>query len=202
LLVSVLAVALCGGIASPAWAQGGGSSADGLVPYQTPSGGTISADARLVPGLDVLTGVDGGRELVDALARAGVTVVVAAEPRGVWAHFDPGARLVAVDRSLAGADPRTVAALLSHEAAHVQQYRGGPVGTQARATASACLADEYQAIMTELRVWQELFGPGGKAPAVHRYEREQNVELARYRQGPAAYWGGVVADYASVCGQP
>jgi hypothetical protein len=202
LLGLLLAAVLCTMLSPAAGAQQT-DSADGLVPYATPSAGTIRVDARLVPGLDVLGQLELGRPLVDALARGGVTVVLAAEPPGVWAHYDPGARTVTVDRSFWGADPRTLATLLSHEATHVQNHQDGGLVVQMRASgaASECYTDEYQATVTELRVWQELFGPRGKGPAEHAYEREQNRELARYLGAPDGYWARLVADYAPVCGQ-
>jgi hypothetical protein len=174
---------------------------DRLVPYATPGGLHVRVDARLVPGLDVLRQLEVGRELVDALGQAGVTVRFGAEPRGVWAHYDSAARLIVVDESLAAADPRTLAALLSHEAVHARQTQAGAQGIAARATAGmgTCYADEIQAVDLELQVWQALMGPQGKQPADHAYEREENAALARYLAAPAQFWERLTATYARVC---
>jgi hypothetical protein len=175
---------------------------EGLLPYATPNGGTIWLDARLVPALEVLGTLEVGRDLLETLARAGITVRLEAEPPGIWAHYDPAARAIVVDRSFAGVDPRTVATILSHEATHARNDAGGAVGLQARAAeaSSACYADEHDAAITELHVWQALFGPGGKAHPQHRYERELNGALARYRNAPDHYRAELMADYARVCG--
>ena len=183
------------------WAQDA-PALDGLITYTAPAGGTLRVDGRLVGGLDVLARLASGAPLVDALASGGVTVILAAEPPGVWAHYDAAARQVTIDQSFWGADPRTVAALLGHEAVHVRDANRQQTGTQARATANSCYAEEYQAVVTELRIWQELHGPGGMTAPTHAYEREQNWELARYLQAPARYWERLGAAYGPACALP
>jgi hypothetical protein len=195
LLVAALSLSL----AAPAWAQSAAQT-DGLATYTTPSGATVRVDARLVAGLDVLRQLAAGRELLEALGRGGVSVAMAPEPLGVWAHYDADARLMIVDVSLAGADPRTLAALISHEAVHARDTQAGQRQAPTRATGGACFAGEAEAMRTELAVWQELFGPQGKAPAEHAYEREQNTALARNLSAPDRYWDRVAAAYARVCG--
>jgi hypothetical protein len=150
--------------------------------------------------LDVLRQFEDGRGLLDALAQGGVTVTLAAEPPRVWAHYDTAARQVVIDHSLAGADPRTVAGLLSHEAVHVRDTQVGQGQSPARATGGGCYAEEVAAMQTELQVWQTLFGAQGKVPAEHAYEREQNTALARYLSAPDRYWDMLAATYARVCG--
>ncbi|HZR97293.1 MAG TPA: hypothetical protein VFE37_01225 [Chloroflexota bacterium] len=186
------------GVAS-AWAQAP-SPGDALATYVSPSGASFRADARLVPGLDVLRQLDDGRGLLDALGQGGVTVTLAAEPARVWAHYDTDARQIVIDQSLAGRDPRTLAALLSHEAVHVRNTQGTRGQSPTRASGGGCYAEEVAAMQTELTVWQQLFGPGGKAPADHAYEREENTALSRYLSAPDRYWDQVAASYARVCG--
>jgi hypothetical protein len=125
---------------------------------------------------------------------------MAPERSGVWAHYDADARVMVVAVSLAGADPRTLAALISHEAVHARDTQAGQGQAPTRATGGACFAGEAEAMRTELAVWQELFGPQGKAPAEHAYEREQNTALARYLSAPDRYWDRVATAYARVCG--
>ena len=185
--------------ASPAWAQSP-PQGNGLTVYVSPSGATVRVDARLVPSLDVLRQLEEGRRLLDALAQGGVTARLATEPPRVWAHFDTDAREIVINESLAGADSRTIATLISHEAVHVQNTQTGQGQTPARATGGGCYAEEVAAMRTELAVWQELFGPGGKVPAEHAYEREENTALARYLSAPDRYWDQVAATYARVCG--
>jgi hypothetical protein len=103
------------------------SVVDRLVPYTAPGGLLLRVDARLVPSLEILRQLEVGRELLDALGQGGIAVRLAPEPRGVWAHYDSAARLIVVDESLASADPRTLAALLSHEAPKASPH-GRPRG--------------------------------------------------------------------------
>jgi hypothetical protein len=105
-----------------------------------------------------------------------------------------------INQSLAEGDPRTIAALLSHEAVHVRDAQVGQGQAPTRASGGGCYAEELAAMRTELTVWQELFGPGGKASAEHAYEREENTALARYLSAPDRYWDQVAASYARVCG--
>ncbi len=176
---------------------------DNLVPYATPSAGTTRVDARLVAGLDVLAGVDDGRPLVDTLARANVVVFMAPEPSGIWAHYDTGARIIVVDSTLAGADARTLATLISHEATHARGDYDDLVRQEARTigAANACYADELRASIAELRVWQQLHGPRGKAAPRHAYEHQANRELLSYQRSPDRYAERLVEDYAAQCGR-
>jgi len=171
-----------------------------LTQYTTPNGSTATVDARAAPGLDVLAQLDVGRPLVDVLAR-GVPVFVMDEPNSVWAHYDGDARVIGVDTSLAGADPRTLAALLAHEATHAQDDLDGLVGQSARrvGNSGACYEDEYRASVTELNVWQQLYGPSGRQPAQNRYERQTNADLLRYQRTPDRYAARLVAEYTSEC---
>lgn len=198
-LVALLLWTLACAAVRPASAQDA-PRLDGLVAYQTPSGAALQVDPRLAPGLDILSDLAVGRDLVDGLARRGVTVTFGAEPPRVWAHYDMAARRIVVDVSLASADPRTLAALLSHEAVHVRDAQADVEQARVRASAGACYAEEVEALRTELEVWLALFGPQGKAPAEHAYEREQNNALARYLDAPAQYWEHVTRVYARACG--
>jgi endonuclease YncB( thermonuclease family) len=172
-----------------------------LVPYTTPGGLMVTVDARLVPALDLLAQLEIGRPLVDALGRGNVTVFLMAEPADVWAHYDSTARVIGIDLSLAGADPRTLAALLSHEATHALSDQDGWLRQQERQVGEvgACYLDEYRASVTELQVWLQLYGVYGKVPAVHPYEQQENLELARYLRAPDRYAARVLRAYAHEC---
>lgn len=173
-----------------------------LVPYTTPSGDTARVDARATPALDVLAQLDAGRSLVDTLAR-GVVVFVMDEPNAVWAHYDGDARVIGVDTSLADVDPRTLAALLAHEATHALDDLDGLVSQSARrlGASGACYEDEYRASVAELNVWQQLYGSGGRQPARHPYERQTNSDLARFQRTPERYAARLVSEYTSECGR-
>ena len=147
---------------------------------------------------------DGNRRtLLDGLARGGVIVFVMAEPEGIWAHYDNQAKVIGLDRSLLGTDPRTLATILSHEATHALSDLSGMV-TQAEqqvGVSGACYADEYQATLTEVQVWQQFWGSQGRPYAQHPYERQENRELARYLRSPQGFAARLVAEYGFECGR-
>src|SRR3712207_6110291 len=89
-----------------------------VLPVPVPAGGTVLAHAALAPGLGVLAQLEEGRPLVAALVRGEVRVEVAIGPIERWAEYDHERRAIQVHPSLIGADLRTVAALLAHEATH------------------------------------------------------------------------------------
>jgi endonuclease YncB( thermonuclease family) len=172
-----------------------------LAAYRAPGGGTFTVDIRLAPAFDVLAQMDIGRPLVDALARGGVTLFALAEADGIWAHYDTVAQVIGIDSSLLGSDARTIATLLSHEATHAQDFLEGTVDrdTQRLGSGRACFADEYRASLTELQVWQQLYGPTGMASPLHPYERQENRDLVRYLQSPDRYAARLASQYAGEC---
>jgi len=174
-----------------------------LTTYTTPTAGTFRVDASLVPAINTLAQLDVGRSLVDGLARGGVTVFVMAEPEGIWAHYDTQAKVIGIDRSLLGTDPRTLATILSHEATHALDDQSGMVtqAAQQLGQSGACYADEYQATVTEVQVWQQFWGPQGRPQAQHPYERQENRELARYLRSPQGFAARLVAEYGFECGR-
>jgi len=172
-----------------------------LAAYRAPGGDTFTIDIRLAPAFDVLAQTDLGRPLVDSLARGGVRVFALAEAEGIWAHYDTVAQVIGIDSSLLGSDPRTIATLLSHEATHAQDYLEGTMDRDVQRLGSgrACFADEYRASLTELQVWQQLYGPMGMASPLHPYERQENRDLARYLQSPDRYAARLASQYAGEC---
>jgi len=174
-----------------------------LTPYTAPSGGTVTVDGRLIPALNALAQLDVGRPLIDGLANANVVLFIMAEPQGIWGHYDSAARVIGVDRSLAGADPRSIATLLAHEATHALDDSAGMVAQTAQQVgdSGACYADEYQATVTEMQVWQQFFGPQGKPPPLTAFERQENADLMRYLRAPQGFAARLMAQYTSECGR-
>jgi hypothetical protein len=174
-----------------------------LTPYSAPSGGTVTVDGRLIPALNALAQLDVGRPLLDGLAQGNVLLFIMAEPQGIWGHYDGTSHVIGVDRSLAGADPRTLATLLAHEAAHALDDTAGMVAqmTQRAGDSGACYADEYQATVTEMQVWQQFFGSQGKPPPLSAFERQENADLARYLRAPQGFTARLMAQYTSECGR-
>jgi hypothetical protein len=173
-----------------------------LVPYTTPNGGVLQVDARLVPALQVLAGIEPGPQLLDAVADSGTVLLVALGPLDdEWGHHTPQAGVIVVDPALEGADPRTVATLLAHELTHARRELTGQVRADEEADGpeAACVADEHEAQLNELQVWQTTFGPEGKAGATHAYERQVNLELARYQRAPERFATTAARRHAGQC---
>jgi hypothetical protein len=174
-----------------------------LTPYIAPAGGTVTVDGRLIPALNALAQLEVGRPLIDGLAQGNVVLFVMAEPQGIWGHYDSAARVIGVERSLAGADPRSLATLLAHEATHALDDLAGMVTQTAQQVgdSGACYADEYQATVTEMQVWQQFFGPQGKPPPLSAFERQENADLGRYLRAPQGFAARLMAQYTSECGR-
>jgi len=172
----------------------------GLVPFRAPGGGTILVDPGLVPGLTVLASLDIGQPLLDAEARGGIRIEFG-DTEDFWAWYDYSERLIRLSATLRGADPRVLAALLAHEAQHAQADVDGIAAGEAAnlGEEAACIDDEHRATVTELRVWLQLFGPGGRQPERTGYEEEVNEALAEYLASPAAFRHSAPTAHASQC---
>jgi hypothetical protein len=173
-----------------------------LLPYTAPSGVPLQVDRRLVTALDALVSVSEGAQLVNGLAASGTVVLYAALPLDEGAaSYDLRADVIALHPDLIGADPRTLAALLAHEAQHAwDEYSGRTADEEQRlGLVGACVAGEERATRVELEVWARLVGPEGKAPPENGYEETVNAALAEYRSGAEGFWAVATAEHRSFC---
>ncbi len=145
----------------------GALAAAQFVPVAGPEGGTLDVDAALVPGVQALAAVAEGRPLVAGLGRAGgVRVELVPEPLpDSWAIYDDDRRAIVLDPAFRGANPRTVATALAHEAVHALGALDGSIAAAERleGRVAACQAEELRAVLTELRLWQVFHGDAGLA---------------------------------------
>jgi hypothetical protein len=173
-----------------------------LVAYTAPSGVPHQVDHRLVPALAALASVSEGAQLVNGLAVSGTVVLYAALPLDEGAaSYDLRAEVIALHPDLIGADPRTPAALLAHEAQHAwDEYSGRTAEEEQRlGLVGACVAGEERATRVELAVWERLVGPAGKAVPASGYEETINAALAEYRAGAEGFWAVATAEHRSFC---
>jgi hypothetical protein len=175
-----------------------------MVAYTAPNGRTIEVDRRLVPALNLLAGMDLAQPLLNSLADARIPVFLFAEAPELeaWAHYDDRGRVIWVHSSLRGADPRTIAVVLAHEATHAQDHHQGRFDTgriRTAAAAQACYETEIRAFSIELEIWSQLFGSEGKSPEVHRLEREANILLSDYGYSPEALQDEIRRLYRGQC---
>src|SRR5207248_7313399 len=111
-----------------------------------------------MPVLDLLATLDSGAELLDDLAEGSILVVLGSRPfEELRALYDADAGAVVIDPALLVADPRTLAALLAHEAMHAhddlygdQDDADGRLGR-----VRGCVLGELRARLAELQVWQQ-----------------------------------------------
>ena len=77
--------------------------------------------------------------------------------------------MILVQPALAWIDPRTLAALLAHEACHAEADLSGMLKAdeEALGVVAACYLDEQRASLAELSVWLTVYGRGGRADPVH-----------------------------------
>ncbi len=152
-----------------------------LTSYTAPNGRSIQVDRRAVPALEVLARLPEGRRLLDRLADAAVPIFMAPEPaeRRSWAHYDLRGRVIWIDRSLIGSDPRNIAVVLAHEAQHAVDHADGLITAPRTSVADeeACFASEVRAFSLELGIWRTLFGASGSPVERSRFERQQNILL-------------------------
>ena len=70
-----------------------------------------------------------------------------------------------IDPALLGIDPRALAALVAHEATqpHDDIYGDQDEADRRLGRVRGCVRGELRARLAELEVWQQFYGPGGKA---------------------------------------
>jgi hypothetical protein len=173
-----------------------------VVAVPAPDGTPIEADPALHGGLSLLASLDDGRLLVQAFADGGVRLVLApVDDLGRLALYEPRRRTVTIAAEGARMPPGTVAALLAHEGAHVQNYFSGLLAAEIRALGrtEACYAEELRASLVELVIWQTIYPPDGKPLPEYDHEDWLNVELAAYLRNPDTYPAAVREWYADLC---
>lgn len=186
-----------------ALAQGHGMTDQRFV-GQSPPAGRVTAppirgassfvDDALSQPLDLLAANPAGRDLAAALRSAGVQVSFEEVP--AIALFTPSRLNVAVNPSWRGADPKTLAAVLAHEASHLADYlRGADMRSSA-----GCYRTEYAAFEAQAQVWRGFYGPDGKAQPTTVLDMELNRILMEMTQNPQGFATSIAATYSRECG--
>jgi hypothetical protein len=96
------------------------------------------------------------------------------------------------------ADPKAIAALLVHEAKHLQDDVDG---IDPRTT-EACFDFETRAFTQQAIAWGAFYGPNGKANPADDLDTDLNTWLAVYRRGPGEIDKRVRQWYAEPCSKP
>ena len=166
-----------------------GLTAEGLVAWQgesidppvaqarpAPSGPRI--DDRLLPAWRELLALEIGQTAQNTLTSQGVSVRVGNLGRPEYlAGYSPWDRLIVFNQStLAGEEPRALAAVLAHEITHVAQVAEGRHGRGE----AGCLAREAEAVIVEATVWEAFWS--GYGPDRTRLSGMLNQRLRIYRE--------------------
>ena len=93
------------------------------------------------------------------------------------------------------ANPKALAAVLTHEGTHWQDYQGGlPIGTLTR----ACIESEVRAFNNEASMWR-YFYPNGKSDPLSELETDLNNMLTDWSENPWAFNQVVRKAYLDLC---
>lgn len=107
-----------------------------------------------------------------------------------------GRQAILIDQSLLDGDPADAATVLIHEATHAFDFTHQPNF----GTTRGCFQTELHAKSNDLAFWRDQFGPGGKQPAVNRFEQSENAELALAQTDLQALLQATFNAYRSECG--
>jgi hypothetical protein len=94
-------------------------------------------------------------------------------------------------------DPRAIAALIVHEATHLEDDLAG-VDPRAQ---EGCFQFEVRAFTEQAISWQAFYGPNGKAKPADDLDTELNAWLSVHRRGPGEIEKRVRQLYARACSQ-
>jgi endonuclease YncB( thermonuclease family) len=174
---------------------------DRLVSYITPGGRSLVVDRRLVPSVDVLVRTDIGRPLVETMARAGIPLFMAPQPGNSWAFYVPAARVIWVHPSLEGADPRTIATVVAHEAVHAKDHYEGRLREEISTDLDEanCFASEVEAFTVGFGLYRQFFGDEGAPLENHRLERSSNIFLELFGGNPEDIADAIRRVYRQQC---
>lgn len=146
-----------------------------LVPTSAPALGPsplrakVRADAPLQAAIDVLDGTRAARSLVETLATSDAAVVVGDLPDQVRGAYLPFLRTIIVSRTHLSNSTEAIAAIIGHEAVHLDDDVNGLFD----GSAWQCYQSELRAFMVTAEIWNELY-PGGKPNPRDELERELN----------------------------
>ena len=147
--------------------------------------------------LDLLAVSPSATALRQELDDNGVAIVFVPMAPGLYARYSVVRHTIEIDDRWQDADPRTLAAVISHEAVHAHDAVSGYL---ASGGASACIDSEIRAFTMSAQVWTEEFGPGGKPDPANDLERQLNLITQQERRDPAGLEALIRQAYVDQCG--
>jgi hypothetical protein len=155
-------------------------------------------ESRATAALALLRTSPATLPLGSTLDARGVAVRFAPLGQGIYARYNVAAQLIEIDPAWADADDETLAAVLAHEATHVQDDMSGYLATGG---ASACLESEVRAFRTAASFWLAQFGPAGKPAPGSDLEVQLNRIAALQASDPGGLERLVRQTYVDQCSQ-
>jgi hypothetical protein len=153
-------------------------------------------DQRILGSFLLLDGSPATNELRGVLDAHRVTVRFVPMGPGVYARYSVARHIIEIDERWLETDEVTLAAVISHEATHVQDAVSGYL---ASGGASACIDSEVRAFRTSARFWIDRFGPAGKAEPNNELERQLNSIAERQQRDPGGLEDLVRQTYSQQC---
>lgn len=133
-------------------------------------------DQRLFPAWRELMALPSwGRRVADTMTRSKTNIVVGSLGGGAIAAYAPRQNVIVVASEYLSEDSRALAAVLAHEATHVDQIYTGRFNG---GTMTDCRAREVEALEVEVLVWQAFWN--GFGPARTALQRLENYQLQVY----------------------
>ncbi len=139
-------------------------------------------DSRVLSSLALLSSAPSTATLPDVLVQERVTFQFTPMSPGVYARYSVARKTIEIAHRWLETDAATLAAVIAHEAVHVQDAESGFL---ASGGASACIDSEIRAFRTSGLFWTETFGPGGKTAPTSELERQLNLVAQRLQDDPA-----------------
>ncbi len=181
-----LALALLANVAMPL-----GAAADDL---QVPDD---ALPPSVTSALDLLAASPSASSLRQELDDNGIAIRFVTMAPGLYARYSVLRHTIEIDSQWQDADPRTLAAVISHEAVHAHDAVSGYL---ASGGASACIDSEVRAFTMSAEVWMEEFGPTGKPDAANDLERQLNLIAQQEQRNPAGLEALIRQAYVDQCG--
>jgi hypothetical protein len=157
----------------------------------------IQPEPRLRGALAVLAASPASAQLRRVLDTTHVVYRFTPMPPRTYARYSVARKAVEIDMRWRDDEPVTLAAVIAHEAVHVQDAVSGYLSS---GEANACVDSELRAFRASARFWTEHYGSTGKLDPGDELEEQLNLIAVRQQQDPAGLEQLVRQTYVNQCG--
>ena len=153
-------------------------------------------DPRVEAALELLEASPATDQLRTVLNNNDVAVHFLPLSPGVYARYSVTRHIIEIDDRWTDADDVALAAVIAHEATHVQDAVSGYL---ASGGAPACIDSEVRAFRTSALFWIGHYGASGKAEPLNDLERQMNSVAQRQQEDPQGLEALVRQTYSQQC---